>query len=245
MAMNVHEKFYGRAVEEIAKGIRRDDLWAKALALSAGDTKKGQAIYVDLLARHFSDEESAEKTKQQKMMAISATRKAFIVVAKIGVWLLLVGGLTAALVATIGLMKEEYSKEQARNFIPEKEELVPYYRVILSIEQGEPRGEVPEYVLDSFYLGLMELNDKYSYGRAERMLYNKDSAGYLYRNIVSGSYGWPEEAVKKYPIEWALLVLAFLSALVGVTLAVVKYPFRKTPSDDRVSPNNSLQARRP
>jgi hypothetical protein len=53
---NVHEKYYGQAVREVERdGVIRHDLWAKAGALSVGDREAAKAIYIDLLARQFSD----------------------------------------------------------------------------------------------------------------------------------------------------------------------------------------------
>lgn len=64
--IDIHEKFYGQAMREINSGAAiRHDLWAKAIALSAGDREAAQSVYLDLLARHFS--EAAQKAGREEM----------------------------------------------------------------------------------------------------------------------------------------------------------------------------------
>lgn len=49
--------FYGRALREIERGVRRDDLWGKALANADGNPQKARGQYIELLAGHMEREE--------------------------------------------------------------------------------------------------------------------------------------------------------------------------------------------
>lgn len=57
----VDEKFYGDALKEAESGVRRDDIWAKALANSNGDLDRIRSIYIELLAQHFSKTKTAQR----------------------------------------------------------------------------------------------------------------------------------------------------------------------------------------
>lgn len=70
--MEVHERFYGMAMDEIKGGAdRRHDLWAKAIALSKGEVEKTEAIYMDLLARLFSETATKADREELKQTAVN------------------------------------------------------------------------------------------------------------------------------------------------------------------------------
>lgn len=59
-------EFYGMALREIERGSRRDDLWGRALAKSAGDLLKAKAEYIDMLALHLEEEACAPALRRKK-----------------------------------------------------------------------------------------------------------------------------------------------------------------------------------
>lgn len=75
--MNVHEKFYGQAMQEITSGApKRHDLWAKAVALSIGDQEAAHAIYLELVARHLSEASLKAERQEMKDTAVFIARQA-------------------------------------------------------------------------------------------------------------------------------------------------------------------------
>ena len=52
------EKYYAEVLREMNSGIRRDGIWAKALADSDYDEKKAQARYIKLRVQSLKDEVS-------------------------------------------------------------------------------------------------------------------------------------------------------------------------------------------
>lgn len=75
--MNVHEKFYGHAMQEITSGApKRHDLWAKAVALSIGDQEAAHAIYLELVARHLSEASLKAERQEMKDTAVFMARQA-------------------------------------------------------------------------------------------------------------------------------------------------------------------------
>jgi hypothetical protein len=52
--MEPTEKYYGKAVREFERGVRRDDIWGNPFVRAEGDVQKASAIYVELLAEHLS-----------------------------------------------------------------------------------------------------------------------------------------------------------------------------------------------
>lgn len=50
------EESYSQVLNEIESGIRRDGLWAKALANSAGDSEKAKSLYIKYRAQAIKDE---------------------------------------------------------------------------------------------------------------------------------------------------------------------------------------------
>src|SRR5262245_19393494 len=71
-SMQVHEKYYGRAAREAAGGFKREDLWAKAVALSGGDQARAAALYVDLLAQQFAAEDASLDTVARRDATVEA-----------------------------------------------------------------------------------------------------------------------------------------------------------------------------
>lgn len=50
------EKLYEHVYEEVKQGIRRDGLWAKALASSEGNEAKAKSLYLQLRVQSLADE---------------------------------------------------------------------------------------------------------------------------------------------------------------------------------------------
>lgn len=65
------EAFYAKAAEEMGTGLRREGLWAKAIATTDGDESKAHAKYISLLAgairdEAYLDERAAEEAEAQR-----------------------------------------------------------------------------------------------------------------------------------------------------------------------------------
>ncbi len=84
-------EFYGMALREIERGTRRDALWGRALAKSAGDLQKAKAEYIDMLALHLEEEACAPARRQKKQRMSSLIKRWSIRVAAIGVSVTLLG----------------------------------------------------------------------------------------------------------------------------------------------------------
>ena len=56
------EEIYSHVLKEIESGIRRDGLWAKALANSAGDSEKAKSFYIKYRAQTIKDERKLAKS---------------------------------------------------------------------------------------------------------------------------------------------------------------------------------------
>ena len=52
----LEEKLYEDVVQELNQNIRRDGLWAKALASSDGSEEKAKSIYIKLRVQSMKDE---------------------------------------------------------------------------------------------------------------------------------------------------------------------------------------------
>ena len=52
----VEEQLYSQALNELESGVRRDGLWAKALAASEGDEARAKAQYISLVVQALKDE---------------------------------------------------------------------------------------------------------------------------------------------------------------------------------------------
>lgn len=52
----IEEQMYEFVVEELQNGIRRNGLWAKALANSQGDESKAKALYISYRVQSLKDE---------------------------------------------------------------------------------------------------------------------------------------------------------------------------------------------
>ncbi|EGT5185988.1 hypothetical protein FZI02_16780 [Cronobacter sakazakii] len=85
--MRTDNKFYGEAIREIERGIRRDDLWGKAVVKSSGDAQRSHSIYVELLAQQMAVEDG-QPSKQQQLEHIQ--KKASNTLKSIFGWLICV-----------------------------------------------------------------------------------------------------------------------------------------------------------
>lgn len=63
--MPADNKYYGEAVREIESGIRRDDLWGRAVARSSGDIQRSHSLYLELLAQQLAIEDGLPSRQQQ------------------------------------------------------------------------------------------------------------------------------------------------------------------------------------
>jgi len=63
--MRPDDKYYGEALREAESGIRRDELWGKAIAKSSGNMQRCQSIYIELLAQQFATENGIPSRQQQ------------------------------------------------------------------------------------------------------------------------------------------------------------------------------------
>jgi hypothetical protein len=68
----VEEQLYSQALNELESGVRRDGLWAKALAASEGDDARAKAQYISLVVQALKDETHIEKRSLKE----AATREA-------------------------------------------------------------------------------------------------------------------------------------------------------------------------
>ncbi|KAA0573380.1 hypothetical protein [Azospirillum sp. Sh1] len=114
--MDVQERFYGEAMREIEQGLRREDLWVKAMARSEGDLQKAKALYVELLARLLSDAHSNARMKEMKgasvALAKSTGRKMFYIT-RLVVVMLVFFGLSGSL---FEIIRGEYRKHYANTY---------------------------------------------------------------------------------------------------------------------------------
>lgn len=60
------EEIYAHVLKEIESGIRRDGLWAKALANSAGDSEKAKSFYIKYRAQAIKDERKLAESLASK-----------------------------------------------------------------------------------------------------------------------------------------------------------------------------------
>ncbi len=61
------EALYEAAVEEIERGHKRPGLWAKALALSAGNDETAKSLYLTLVVQRMKDEEVERETERMQV----------------------------------------------------------------------------------------------------------------------------------------------------------------------------------
>lgn len=73
--MDVHEKFYGQAMNEFDQGIRREDLWAKALTVSNWDMQKAKSTYIDLLAKRLAETAVKDSVKVVAKSTLNTTHE--------------------------------------------------------------------------------------------------------------------------------------------------------------------------
>ncbi|WP_312572473.1 hypothetical protein [Stutzerimonas balearica] len=60
------EETYSQVLKEIQSGTRRDGLWAKALANSAGDSEKAKSFYIKYRAQAIKDERKLSESTSSK-----------------------------------------------------------------------------------------------------------------------------------------------------------------------------------
>jgi len=68
----VEEQLYSQALNELESGVRRDGLWAKALAASEGDDARAKAQYISLVVQALK----YETHMQKRSLREAATREA-------------------------------------------------------------------------------------------------------------------------------------------------------------------------
>lgn len=56
------EKLYEQVVKELANGVRRDGLWAKAIAHSNGQNEKAKSLYIQYRVKSLEDELNRTKS---------------------------------------------------------------------------------------------------------------------------------------------------------------------------------------
>lgn len=66
------EKIYAAVLNEMQQGIRREGLWAKAIAKSEGNENKATSLYLEYRAQSLADELQEE---QNKARAVSAEER--------------------------------------------------------------------------------------------------------------------------------------------------------------------------
>lgn len=73
----VEEQLYGHVAQELKRGIRREGLWAKALADSDGNDEKAKALYLKYRVQSIRDESEIESAlaEQAKSGAHSSEQK--------------------------------------------------------------------------------------------------------------------------------------------------------------------------
>jgi hypothetical protein len=70
----LEERLYEQVVGELANGVRRDGLWAKAIALSDGSTERAKALYIQFRVQSLKDEqEIARNVAEQAGKLAEAT----------------------------------------------------------------------------------------------------------------------------------------------------------------------------
>ena len=75
------EAIYAEVLREIESGIRRDGLYAQAIAESGGDTAKAKSIYIRLRVQAFKDEleiaraVATEEIRSKALPAAKPTKK--------------------------------------------------------------------------------------------------------------------------------------------------------------------------
>jgi len=61
----LEEKMYKTVLDELSDGIRRDGLWAKALAKSNGNDGKAKSLYIEYRVQSIKDETEITKVNQE------------------------------------------------------------------------------------------------------------------------------------------------------------------------------------
>jgi hypothetical protein len=69
------EKIYEMVLNEINQGIRREGVWAKAIAKSEGNENKAKSLYIEFRAQSLSHELFEAEKNLLKMLSKSASPK--------------------------------------------------------------------------------------------------------------------------------------------------------------------------
>ena len=69
-ARGIEEAIYQAVAEEIASGVRRDGLWAKAIAETGGSIDAAEARYIQLRAQSLIDEAALFKRAKQEELQL-------------------------------------------------------------------------------------------------------------------------------------------------------------------------------
>ena len=244
---NVHEKFYGQAVWEIEnEGVIRRDLWAKAVALSVGDGQAARAIYIDLLARLFSEGAHRAEREDLKQTALDiaqlAGRQGKVIGFKVLCW-----GIWAALVFATCMFGQHWSNNlyeyylgahgaEVVNGLDNKE------REVITLDDGKTiKGptereyclaalitRIPEYkkllpadfpqvAFDSENDDALTLMSKYGTAGAHTLITGNGKANALLNQLEDRRDPDYLSAIKKYPLPWLLLAVLFGGSLGLVT----------------------------
>lgn len=71
----LEEQVYAKVVEELSQGLKRDGLWAKALADSHGEEQKAKALYIRYRVQSIFDEMVVTEAERRKKEEIEADKK--------------------------------------------------------------------------------------------------------------------------------------------------------------------------
>lgn len=77
-------EFYGMAFREIERGVRRDDLWGRALANADGDHQRARGEYIELLADHMEREALTPVRNMQRQKLLLLVRRWLTMLAALG-----------------------------------------------------------------------------------------------------------------------------------------------------------------
>ncbi len=218
--MKIHEDFYGQALQEINQGTKRDEIWGKAFALSAGDIQKAKAIYIDLLAHYFSRISRADKNKK----AISVGKYHALRFSRFLIWLVLLIMLIATFTTISISIHENYTLDQANNYQPAGLIQQDYYRAIVAAETGTGLNDLSEKMKDVATLRTVDIYSKYDSAAAEDIFNYRQNARRTYSDNIKNAPSYIS-AIKSNPSTWFLLVLIFSLLISCMTFLVFKYLF--------------------
>ncbi|MCQ5472818.1 hypothetical protein FHW04_004542 [Pantoea sp. AN62] len=244
---NVHEKFYGQAVREVERdGVIRHDLWAKAGALSVGDREAAKAIYIDLLARQFSEGAHRAEREDLKQTALGLVQLAGQQSKVLG-FRALCWGVWVALVVAIFMFGQHWSNNLYEYYMGAHGAEVVHgldnkEREIITLDDGKtimgptereyseaaatvriPRyketlpADFPQVAFDSAKEGFISLRIKYGDAAALSLIRGNEKANVLLNQLEDKRNPDYLSAITKYPLPWLLLAVLFGGSLGLVT----------------------------